>query len=183
VLEEFDELLGQAGRLTSLLESGSGCPRRRNPPEISACCSAKPGRRDFGLISPATRSFRPWRRLRFAPGFWAFTFSWCAVVILALHWIELEHPAGQRPLAWLAGGDVTALVGGIALRTLLAAGRGELVPRPAPAPERHDAPSLTSVGVAQLGAAMSAWERIAMSDRPRICTARRSAPSAPQFAE
>ena len=46
-------------------------------------------------------------RLRFAPGFWAFTFSWCAVAILALHWIELEHPAGQRPLAWLVGGAAT----------------------------------------------------------------------------
>ena len=69
-------------------------------------------------------------RLRFAPGFWAFTFSWCAVAILALRWIELEHPAGQRLLAWLVCSAATVLVGGIAMRTVLEAARGELVPPP-----------------------------------------------------
>jgi tellurite resistance protein len=72
-------------------------------------------------------------RLRFSPGFWAFTFSSCAVAILALRWIELEHPAGQRPLAWLVCGSVSALVAAIAARSALAGIRRELLP-PEPQP-------------------------------------------------
>jgi tellurite resistance protein len=69
-------------------------------------------------------------RLRFSPGFWAFTFSWCAVAILALHWLALTHPTGQRLLAWLVCSAVTVLVAAIALRTALALARRELVARP-----------------------------------------------------
>jgi tellurite resistance protein len=78
-------------------------------------------------------------RMRFVPGFWAFTFSWCAVAILALHWLQLERPADQRLLAWLVCAGVTVLVGGIAGRSLLAIGRGQFVPRAQPALSRVDA--------------------------------------------
>jgi tellurite resistance protein len=72
------------------------------------------------------------------PGFWAFTFSWRAVEILALHWLQLEHPADQRRLAWLVCAAVTMLVGGIAGRSLLAVGRGQFLPRAQPALSRVD---------------------------------------------
>jgi tellurite resistance protein len=75
-------------------------------------------------------------RLTFVPGFWSFTFSWCAVAALALHWIALEHPSPQRPLAWLVCAAVTTLVAAIGIRTGIAAGRGELVPRAAAEPRR-----------------------------------------------
>jgi tellurite resistance protein len=66
-------------------------------------------------------------RLRFTPGFWAFTFSWCAVALLALHWLVLTHRAGQRVMAWLVCGAVTVLVGAIAVRTAVALARRDLV--------------------------------------------------------
>lgn len=69
-------------------------------------------------------------RLRFTPGFWAFTFSWSAVSLLALHWLALAHPAGQRFLAWLVCGAVTALVAAIAARTVVAITRRDLVVAP-----------------------------------------------------
>jgi tellurite resistance protein len=75
-------------------------------------------------------------RLHFTPAFWAFTFSWCAVALLALHWLALAHPAGKRTLAWLVCSAVTALVAAIAARTLLALARRNLVthvPRRGPA--------------------------------------------------
>jgi tellurite resistance protein len=72
-------------------------------------------------------------RLRFTPGFWAFTFSWCAVALLALHWLALAHPTGQRTLAWLTCGAVTLLVGAIAVRTVVALARRDLI---APMPRR-----------------------------------------------
>ena len=34
-------------------------------------------------------------RLRFAPGFWAFVFSWAAIATYALEWIALRC-AGRR---------------------------------------------------------------------------------------
>jgi tellurite resistance protein len=96
-------------------------------------------------------------RLRFSPGFWAFTFSWCAVGILAVRWIELEHPASQRVLAWLVCGGVSALVAAIAVRSGLAVGRRELLP-PAPKPQSsYRAPSHAAGGIATLrGAAILA---------------------------
>jgi tellurite resistance protein len=66
-------------------------------------------------------------RLRFTPGFWAFTFSWSAVALLALHWLALAHPADQRALAWLVCSAVTVLVAGIAVRTVVALARRDLV--------------------------------------------------------
>jgi tellurite resistance protein len=66
-------------------------------------------------------------RLRFTAGFWAFTFSWSAVALLALHWLALTHPAGQRALAWLVCSAVTVLVAAIAVRTVVALGRRDLL--------------------------------------------------------
>lgn len=80
-------------------------------------------------------------RLRFTPGFWAFTFSWCAVALLALHWLALAHPAGQRVLAWLVCGAVTALVAAIAVRTVVALIRRDLVtPMPRRVPANANTP-------------------------------------------
>ena len=71
------------------------------------------------------------------PGFWAFTFSWSAVALLALHWLALTHPTGQRPLAWVVCGAVTVLVGSIAIRTVVALARRDLV---GPPPRTTEAP-------------------------------------------
>lgn len=76
-------------------------------------------------------------RLPFMPGMWSFTFSWAAVAAAAVIWLQSAAPVGYRVWQYLIVAAVTALVGGIAIRTLIAIGRHQLLPRPTatPAPE------------------------------------------------
>jgi tellurite resistance protein len=67
-------------------------------------------------------------RLRFSPGFWSFTFPWCAAVGLALRWLRIERPPGQAIYAGLAAGGVSLLVAGVAVRSVVAIRRSEFVP-------------------------------------------------------
>jgi tellurite resistance protein len=69
-----------------------------------------------------------YRQLSFTPSFWAFTFPPANMAVFALGWLKLEHPAGARACAWLLVTAITALVGAIAARTILAAIRGQLLP-------------------------------------------------------
>jgi tellurite resistance protein len=66
--------------------------------------------------------------LRFAPGFWAFTFSWAAAAADALEWIALRKPAGAAAYAAVTLAMITAFVGYIAVRTVLLIARGQLLP-------------------------------------------------------
>jgi len=63
----------------------------------------------------------------------------------SLRWLELEHPAGGSAYAWVLVAAITALVGAIAARTMLAAARGQLLPSPggaaAPLPPPAAAPA------------------------------------------
>ncbi|MFB7310381.1 TDT family transporter [Streptomyces sp. NPDC056192] len=68
--------------------------------------------------------------LKFTPSTWAFTFSWAAVCTVALHWIETGRPAGHLAYTYLVLAAITALIGSIALRTLIALGRRRLLPEP-----------------------------------------------------
>jgi tellurite resistance protein len=82
-----------------------------------------------------------YRQLAFAPSFWSFTFPWAAVVTDALHWIGLERPAAAAILAAVALGGLSVLVGGIALRSLIALRRGTFLPaRPAAVPAAVSGP-------------------------------------------
>lgn len=67
-------------------------------------------------------------RLSFSPGFWSFTFSWSAVAVYAMRWVELEQPAGADALQALLVAAATVLVGGIALRSAVALRRGRFLP-------------------------------------------------------
>src|SRR5271170_7502590 len=71
-------------------------------------------------------------RLKYTPGFWAFTFSYAAGVTYALEWINLKRPAGSAVLAGIAVALISALILAIAVRTVLAAMRGQLLPVLAP---------------------------------------------------
>ncbi|MEE6262325.1 SLAC1 family transporter [Plantactinospora sonchi] len=75
--------------------------------------------------------------LSFAPTFWAFTFPFAAVATTTLHWIADSRPSGHRVYAYLVLAGITALIGGIAVRTVVAAARGQLLPT-APEPARRD---------------------------------------------
>ncbi|WP_329458988.1 TDT family transporter [Streptomyces sp. NBC_01497] len=72
-------------------------------------------------------------RLSFAPGLWAFTFSWAAVATVTLRWIEYGRPAGHLVYTYLVLAAVTLLVGGMLVRTCVALARRQLLP-PQPAP-------------------------------------------------
>jgi tellurite resistance protein len=73
-------------------------------------------------------------KLTFMPSFWAFTFAWAAVAFAGLFWLGVTHPTGWRLESYVALALITAFIGSIAARTMLALHRGELIPAPAPAP-------------------------------------------------
>jgi tellurite resistance protein len=69
-------------------------------------------------------------RLKFTPSFWAFTFGWAAVASSAIRWVNEAPTPGARAYAYVAVAAITALIGGIAIRTVVAVFRQELLPGP-----------------------------------------------------
>ena len=82
-----------------------------------------------------------YRKLKFSPGFWAFTFAYAAAVTYAIQWVTIEHPPGARLLAGATAGPLTGLIAAITIRTIRAARRGELLPPVQPAATGHAAPA------------------------------------------
>lgn len=72
-------------------------------------------------------------KLPFAPTFWSFTFPSAAVAADALHWIALERPASPVVLVYVALAAISVLIGGIALRSLVALRQGAFLPAPSQA--------------------------------------------------
>lgn len=60
-----------------------------------------------------------YRRLPFTLGFWAFTFTAASSGTYTVHWLALWGGPGQAVWAWLAIGLVTALIGTIAVRSVI----------------------------------------------------------------
>lgn len=80
------------------------------------------------------RLARVYRRLRFSPGCWAFAFSYAATAAFALRWIDMASVPGAPALALLVLAAITALVGALGARTLVALRRGTFLPvAPTPA--------------------------------------------------
>ena len=69
-----------------------------------------------------------YRALPFAPSFWSFTFPYAAVAVDTMSWIQVARPAGTRLLGGAVLGALTMLIGGIALRSLLALRQGRFLP-------------------------------------------------------
>lgn len=75
--------------------------------------------------------------LKFAPSTWAFAFSWAAVVTTTMRWNAWGQPSGQDVYTYLLLAAITAFIGAIAARTVLALVRRDLLPPgpgPSPAP-------------------------------------------------
>jgi tellurite resistance protein len=87
----------------------------------------------YGLLMALAqlRMLPAYVRLPFMPSTWAFTFSWAAVATVGIHWLDDTAPGGYRIYEYVVLAAITALVGGIAVRTLVAIGRRELLPKPA----------------------------------------------------
>ncbi|MEP9362506.1 hypothetical protein ABLE68_06030 [Nocardioides sp. CN2-186] len=64
-------------------------------------------------------------RLTFLPSFWAFTFSWAAVATVGLHWLDALRPAGYVAYEYAVVAAISLLIGGIAVRTVIALLRGQ----------------------------------------------------------
>src|SRR5437763_344811 len=64
----------------------------------------------------------------FAPSFWAFTFAYAAVASDAMRWITVELPTGGILLGSVLLAAITFLIGGIALRSLIALRQGTFLP-------------------------------------------------------
>jgi tellurite resistance protein len=67
------------------------------------------------------------------PSTWSFTFSWAAVATVGIAWLQDLQVTGYRAWQYVLTAAITLLIGGIAVRTVVALGRRQLLPRPAPA--------------------------------------------------
>jgi tellurite resistance protein len=86
------------------------------------------------MVLAQLRLLPAYLRLTFMPSFWAFTFSWAAVATTGIVWLQSAHPAGYRVWQYVLIAAITALVGGIAIRTVIAISRHQFLPGPQPAP-------------------------------------------------
>jgi tellurite resistance protein len=75
-------------------------------------------------------------RLRFSSGFWSFTFPYAAGATDALLWLNASKPRGVTVYAVVVIVPITALIAGIAARTVLAAIRGQVLARSPQQPGR-----------------------------------------------
>jgi tellurite resistance protein len=73
------------------------------------------------------------RRLRFSPAFWAFTFSWAAAATDALEWIALRRPPGAAAWSVVTLAAITVFIAAIAVKTAGLTRHGQLLPPLAPA--------------------------------------------------
>ena len=64
-----------------------------------------------------------YRKLPLFPNYWAFGFPLAAVTALAVRWLALEHPAGERLYAAILIAAITAFIGAIALGSVIALAR------------------------------------------------------------
>ena len=89
------------------------------------------------MILAQVRLLPMYVRLPFTMGFWWFTFSWSAVATATIQWIAIESPGGAEGLSWAVLVAVSALVVGIAGRTVVGLRRGTFLP-PAARPGSPD---------------------------------------------
>jgi len=80
-------------------------------------------------------------KLRFSPGFWAFTFSYAIAITYALEWISRTNPPGATGYAIAAITAITAFIGAIAFRSLTAIARGPFLTQPTDGPPAPRTPA------------------------------------------
>lgn len=69
-----------------------------------------------------------YRRLTFGISFWAFTFSYCAVVSYALRWLDTTDDSWATAASWLLVAVVSGFVVWLGTRSLVSLRRGTLLP-------------------------------------------------------
>lgn len=96
------------------------------------------------MVIAQLRLLPAYLRLPFMPSTWAFTFSWAAVASTAIIWLQSGQPPGYRVWQYVLIAAITALIGGIAVRTVIAISRRQLLPRPAAAAQPANQASAAS---------------------------------------
>jgi tellurite resistance protein len=86
------------------------------------------------MVIAQLRLLPAYLRLPFMPSMWSFTFSWAAVAAAAIIWLQSAAPTGYRVWQYTLIAAVTALIGGIAIRTVIAISRHQLLPHQPAAP-------------------------------------------------
>jgi tellurite resistance protein len=82
------------------------------------------------MVLAQVRLLPVYQRVPFFPNWWGFVFPWAAVTELAVRWLALEHPAGQRTYAALLTTAISAFVGAIAIASLVTIARYVNTARP-----------------------------------------------------
>jgi tellurite resistance protein len=80
------------------------------------------------MVIAQFRLLPAYRRLSFTASFWAFTFSWAAVTFAGLSWLGVTHASGWRTESYVALAIISGFIGAIAVRTIIALQRGQLIP-------------------------------------------------------
>ena len=86
------------------------------------------------MVLAQLRLLPAYLRLPFMPSTWAFTFSFAAVATTGIHWLNDLRPAGCRAFEYALLTLITAFIGGIGMRTLIAVSRRQLLPVSPPTP-------------------------------------------------
>jgi tellurite resistance protein len=90
------------------------------------------------MVLAQLRLLPAYLRLPFMPSTWSFTFSWASVATVGLTWLQVTHVTGYRAWQDVIAAAITLLIGGIAVRTLAALRRRQLLP---PSPPAASAPA------------------------------------------
>lgn len=84
------------------------------------------------MVLAQARLLPAYVRLPFMPSTWSFAFSWSAVGAAGIQWLQVAKPSGYQGEQYFVAGATSVLVGAIAVRTVVAIFRRELLPaRPA----------------------------------------------------
>jgi tellurite resistance protein len=75
------------------------------------------------MVLAQVRLLRVYWRVPFFPNWWGFAFPFAAVTELAVRWLALEHPAGQRTYAALLTSAISAFICAIAIASLVTIAR------------------------------------------------------------
>jgi len=80
------------------------------------------------MVIAQLRLLPAYLRLSFMPSFWAFTFAWSAVAFAGMFWLGVTHPSGWRAESYVTLALLSVFIGAIAVRTVVALIRGQLLP-------------------------------------------------------
>jgi tellurite resistance protein len=80
------------------------------------------------MVLVQVRLIPKYARLRFGPGFWAFTFPYAATASYALDWLNLKRPVGYQAYAVIVLALITGFIGTIAVRSLILLAQGRFLP-------------------------------------------------------